>query len=166
MLPTVTFPKLRLAGLTLSCGVGAATPVPLIVTNVGLLPALLTKETCPEAAPVAVGANCVVYVELCPGFNVSGTLTPLKVNPVPDGVICEIVTLTFPVLLTPTDWEPLLPTVTFPKATEEGSAVSCATGTAVPVPLNTKLVGESDALLTNETLPLADPVVDGAKFSE
>lgn len=87
-------------------------------------------------------------------------------NPVPDGVICEIVTLTFPVLVTATDCVPLLPTVTFPKATVDGLALNCATGAGAPVPLNARLVGESDALLTNETLPLIDPVAEGAKFTK
>ena len=87
-------------------------------------------------------------------------------NPAPDGVICEIVTLTFPVLVTATDCVPLLPTVTFPKATVDELAVICATAAWAPVPLNARLVGESDALLTNETLPLMVPVADGAKFSK
>ena len=53
-----------------------------------------------------------------------------------------------------------------PKATVDGLAVSCATGAGDPVPLNARLVGESDALLTNETLPPIDPFAEGAKFSE
>ena len=87
-------------------------------------------------------------------------------NPVPDGVICEIVTLTFPVLVTASDCVVVLPTVMLPKATVGGLAVSCATGAGEPVPLNARGVGESDALLTNETLPLIDPVADGAKLSK
>ena len=59
-LPTITLPKLTLVGLIASCPIGAATPEPLRVTEVGLLEALLTNATCPEALPVVLGANCAV----------------------------------------------------------------------------------------------------------
>jgi hypothetical protein len=59
LLPTSTLPKLKPVALTLSCGAGAATPVPVRDT-VGLLEALLTNEICPEALPAEVGANCAV----------------------------------------------------------------------------------------------------------
>ena len=60
LLPTVTLPKLSLVGLVVSCAAGAVTPVPVIETEVGLLDALLTKETWPDALPAAVGANCTL----------------------------------------------------------------------------------------------------------
>ena len=46
LLPTATFPKLRLVGLAVSCDV-AATPVPLMAIVVGEVGALLTKDTPP-----------------------------------------------------------------------------------------------------------------------
>jgi hypothetical protein len=57
LLPTVTFPKLTVVGLVVSCAVGAGAPVPVIETEIGLLAALLTKDTWPEALPATVGAN-------------------------------------------------------------------------------------------------------------
>jgi hypothetical protein len=60
LLPSVTLPKLMFVGLVVSCAVGTGAPVPAIETEVGLLEALLTKETCPDALPAAVGTNCAV----------------------------------------------------------------------------------------------------------
>ena len=60
VLPKLTLPKLMLEGLAVSCTTGAAIPLPLSETSVGLLAALLTKEICPEALPVEAGANCAV----------------------------------------------------------------------------------------------------------
>ena len=65
-----------------------------------------------------------------------------------------------PVLLTEIDCVPLLPTVTLPKLTLPGLAVSCA---AVPVPVSETFAGELEALLTTETFPAAAPIVEGAK---
>jgi len=59
LLPTVTLPKPALAGLTDSCGVGAATPEP-VSGRIGLLAALLANEIWPEALPTDAGANCAV----------------------------------------------------------------------------------------------------------
>ena len=55
---TVTLPKLRLAVLTESCGLGAAVPVPLRVTTAELAVAeSLVMVTWPVSDPVAVGLN-------------------------------------------------------------------------------------------------------------
>jgi len=59
LLPTATLPKESDVGVTFRV-VGNATPVPLNETKVGLLDALLTKETCPEALLADVGANLAV----------------------------------------------------------------------------------------------------------
>ena len=56
VLPTVTFPKFKEVGDTLSVVV---TPVPLRAT-VGLVEALVVNEICPEALPAEAGANCTV----------------------------------------------------------------------------------------------------------
>jgi len=60
LLPTLTLPKRALVGLGVSRPAGAAAPVPVRETRVGLLEALLTNEICPEALPAEVGANCAV----------------------------------------------------------------------------------------------------------
>ena len=54
---TVTFPKLKLAVVTVNCGF-AATPVPLRA-NTAVVPVveLLVMVSCPAAAPAAVGRN-------------------------------------------------------------------------------------------------------------
>ena len=59
LVPVVTLPKLTVVGVAVSWAKGAAAPVPFSDT-VGFVVALLTKETCPEAAPTAVGAKVTV----------------------------------------------------------------------------------------------------------
>lgn len=54
----VTSPNVRLAALSVSCGLVAAVPVPLrLTTAVLLLDESLCIVSCPDAAPVAVGSN-------------------------------------------------------------------------------------------------------------
>lgn len=88
---------------------------------------------------------------------------PLAVNPAPDTVTCEIVTLLFPVLLREIDCEPLaLPTSTFPKlklVTLGESRKVCA----VPLPDNAMVVGEFVALLVTVMLPVMLPATVGEK---
>ena len=55
--PTVTLPKLRVAGEMPSCGFTAATPVPLDCSTAGEFCALLTNLVLAEAAAAAVGVN-------------------------------------------------------------------------------------------------------------
>lgn len=71
----------RLAQLSpLSTG----TPVPLTPTTVEVPPAeLLVTDTCPLAAPAAVGSNCTLSVSVWPGDNVAGSTTPAIEKPVP-----------------------------------------------------------------------------------
>lgn len=54
LLPTKTFPKLKLGGLAVSC---PCTPVPLKTIVAGDPGALLLMEMLPAALPVAAGAN-------------------------------------------------------------------------------------------------------------
>lgn len=61
VVPVMTFPKLRLAGLTPNERT-AAVPVPARATEVGDVPALLTIEIFPETAPTAVGRKATVIV--------------------------------------------------------------------------------------------------------
>ena len=55
--PTVTLPKLRLAGLTANCALAGATPVPVKDLAVGEFVALLVNPAWPDAAPEAFGLN-------------------------------------------------------------------------------------------------------------
>jgi len=55
----VTSPKLRLAALSVNCGLVAALPVPVRLTTAGLLlDELLSTVNRPDTGPVVVGSNC------------------------------------------------------------------------------------------------------------
>src|SRR2546426_12324971 len=69
LLPTDTFPKLRLVGLAENCSV-AARPVPLRGLAVGEPGALLTSETLPDTLPTPAGAKATLKFVLCPGVKV------------------------------------------------------------------------------------------------
>src|SRR5215472_9806988 len=83
-LPTVTLPKLRLAGLGASSRV---TPVPESETVAGELVALLTTERLPVTLPVAVGSKLAVKVVLFPALRVKGREIPATLKPAPTTVI-------------------------------------------------------------------------------
>ena len=48
---------------------------------------LFVIKRLPEALPIAVGANLVVKVTLCPPANVNGSGGALTVNPPPDTTV-------------------------------------------------------------------------------
>jgi len=85
-------------------------------------------------------------------------------KPDPEGLICETVTFTFPVLLIAMACVLLLPTLTLLKLVLAGVAVSCASGAAAPAPVRGKIFDELK-LLINDTLPLAGPEAVGAKVT-
>ena len=81
VLPSFTFPKLRLVGFALRAP--GATPVPDTgMVSVGLVAVEVTVRL-PLIAPGAVGANLTVNVALCPPVSVTGAAIPLMLNPVP-----------------------------------------------------------------------------------
>jgi hypothetical protein len=81
---TVTPPKLRLAALTVNCGLAAAVPVPFRATTaVEPVDEVLLIVICPLADPVVVGRNCTCNVIDCVGFSVTGKLPPMIVKPAP-----------------------------------------------------------------------------------
>jgi len=81
LLPTVTFPKLRLVGFDPS--VPCVTPVPVTgMVRVGL-DAVEVIVTLPLALAVDVGANLTLKVALWPAVRVSGVVMPLRLKPVP-----------------------------------------------------------------------------------
>ena len=83
-------------------------------------------------------------------------------NPVPVALSWLMVTLPFPVLVKVTACVLLVPTVTFPKPIEMGEAASCR---VTPVPERAIEVGELEALLMTERLPLALPPEVGANVA-
>jgi len=158
VLPTTTLPKLRLAGFAPKAP--GATPVPDTgMVRVGL-DALEVRLTLPEALPAADGANETLKVVLWPAVRVSGTLVPLRLNPVPPAAACEMVTLVPPVLVTVSDSVCVLPTTTLPKLRLVGFAPK-APG-ATPVPDSGMVRVGLDALEVRVTLPEVLPAADGA----
>ncbi|HEY4978236.1 MAG TPA: hypothetical protein VII25_03640, partial [Candidatus Acidoferrum sp.] len=122
---------------------------------------MLTIETFPLSDPADGGLNCTVMVNACEADNVTGVPAPLKLYPVPLMLICEIVTLAFPVLVIVTFCCAELPVFTLPKLrlVELSEIVAVA---AIPVPLKATVLGEVGALLTSETLPVTAPADCGA----
>ena len=90
--------------------------VPLKAT-VAVLPVdeLLLIESCPVAAPVAVGPNCTCSVIDCVGFNVAGKLPPAMVKPAPEIAAEFTVTGDVPVDVSVNDCVVAVFTVTLPK---------------------------------------------------
>ncbi len=123
LLPTVTLPRLRVAGETLRVPT-AVVPVPESgMVNVGF-EAFEVTVTFPLADPALVGANLTVKVVLCPAPRVKEELMPLKVNPVPLIATLETETLDPPLFVIVPDRDWFDPTVTFPKLTDDGDELS------------------------------------------
>jgi len=72
-------------------------PVPVTVAEAVEFAALLRIVTPPLAAPVAPGAKVILNDVLCPGFNTTPLDTPVAVNPAPETVTCDNVTVAVPV---------------------------------------------------------------------
>ena len=81
LLPTVTLPKLRLAGF--EPRVPCVTPVPDNgMVRVGF-DAVEVMVTLPLALAADRGANLTLKVALWPAVRVTGVVIPLRLNPVP-----------------------------------------------------------------------------------
>ena len=83
--PVVTLPKFSDAGAIPRVSV-AAIPVPVRLTEVGEVGALLAIETFPEADPTALGRKATVIVVCCPALTFNGSVKPLTLKPEPLGV--------------------------------------------------------------------------------
>lgn len=93
--PAATSPKVTLVGSELNIGVGLVPKPPSEIAKDGL-DALLVIWILPEALPAVVGANAAVKEMLPPAFTVAGTFKPLRLNPAPEAVAWEMVTLALP----------------------------------------------------------------------
>jgi hypothetical protein len=81
LFPTITLPKLRLAGFDPKAP--GVTPVADSgIVRLGL-EALEVMVTAPVALPAAVGVNVALKVALWPEASVTGAVMPLIVKPVP-----------------------------------------------------------------------------------
>jgi hypothetical protein len=161
---TVTLPKLRLAALTASWGLGAVVLVPLRATTAVVLPVdeLLVIVICPLADPVAVGKNCTCSVTVWVGFNVTGRLPLTIVKPVPMIAAELTVTGAVPVDVNVNDCVAAVFTVTLPKLKVPVLTVKCGLGAAVLVPPKvTCAVEPVDESLLIVIWPLAVPITVG-----
>ena len=139
-------------------------PVPERAIVAGEPLALLVTVTAPVAFPATVGLKITPKVRLCVGVRVAGVPAPLRLNPVPAARMLEIITLPFPVLVTVTDCVADAPVSTLPKLRfcelNESTWVD-----ATPEPFKPITAGLFGALLTIDTLPLAEPADAGANFT-
>jgi hypothetical protein len=97
LLPTVTLPKLRLAGLGDRAPVES--PVPDSETLSDGFEAFDVTVTVPLALPAAVGLNVTLKVVFAPAASVIGVVTVPKLKLVPLIVTWEIVTVDPPVFV-------------------------------------------------------------------
>ena len=148
---TVTLPKLKVAALTVNCGLGAAVLVPLRDTRLVLpLDELLSIVILPLADPVTVGRNCTCNVIDCVGFSVAGKLPPKMVKP-PPVIVAELtVTGEVPVDVSVNDCVVAVFSVTLPKLKLAALTVNCGLGAAVLVPLRVTCAADpvDESLLT------------------
>ena len=160
--PVVTLPKLRLVGLMLSVRV-AAIPVPLRLTEVGEVGALLTIEMLPDAAPTSVGRKAAVIVVCCPAFTFKGRVKPLMLKAEPDSVIWLICKVAVPVFLMISAWDDVLPTTAFPKLMDVELTWMAGAGAAFTVSVAAALVTVPAVFVTTtrNVEPLSAVVVAG-----
>lgn len=93
--PTTTLPKLRLAGLNVS----GVTPVPVRVTNCGLVTALSVKVSAPAIAPATRGLKVTLMVQLLLAarepeqLSVSEKSPLAAIEPMPRALVPELVSV-------------------------------------------------------------------------
>lgn len=161
LLPVVTLPNARLAGDTEIAGAAAAAPVPVMLTILLEVDALLEIETLPDDALVVVGANFTLKLAEAPAAIVAGVPIPATEYPVPLATRELSVKLALPVFCTDTvcvaDW----PTVTLPKERADGETAIAGAGADCPVPVSAAVEGEVGASLLIEIVPELLPTVVG-----
>jgi hypothetical protein len=118
-----------------------------------LTPSALTTVMLPVTFSAEAGLNDTFISALCPAANVSGVVIPLTVKFFAFTLICEMVTLPFPLLVTVTLLELAEPAFTLEKLRVLGFAERLI---EVPVlaPVKAKTLGEFGALLEILTVPV------------
>jgi hypothetical protein len=157
VVPVLTFPKATLVGVIAATG-ATATPVPLNETLTG--DALLATAMDPVADPEAVGLKETVPAADWPAASVAGRVNPATLNPAPDAVTEEIVTLTVPLFVSVSALVAVLPTLILPNDIEVGEEDN--TG-ATPVPLTAIANGEVAPSFAILNPPETAPAAVGAK---
>src|SRR5208282_3167953 len=160
-LPSCTLPNARLVGFAVS--VPCVTPVPESAMLKLESDPLDVIVTLPLAAPLAVGANTTLNDVLWPAVSVKGSVSPLKLNPVPLADAAEIVRLDPPVLLSVSLSDFELPVCTLPNARLVGFALKIPGVT--PFPANAMSTVVDDPLTVSDNLPLLEPAPGGVKFT-
>jgi hypothetical protein len=161
LLPTMTFAKLTLEGFAPTRPGVIAVPMSGMF-KFGLV-ALLTMAIFPVDVPAEVGAKVTLKVVLWPAVKVVGSVNPLRLNPLPVAVACEIVTVDPLELLRAALSVCLLLTCSGPKFRLDGFDVSDPA--ARPVPERGRLRVGFDASLVMFRFPLALPIACGAKVT-
>ena len=101
------------------------TPVPASgMLKFGLDPSEVML-TLPVTAPLAAGANTTEKFVLWPGVNVVGTVSPLRLKPLPLVEAAEIVRLVLPEFVRVPERVFEFPITTLPKLKLEGVGTSC-----------------------------------------
>jgi hypothetical protein len=119
--------------------------------------------TLPLAFATDCGVKVTLKLALCPAVSVTGAVIPVTVNPVPLTPTWEMVTLEPPVLVTVSDTDWLLPTITLPKFSLAG--LSANWPLATPVPVSERVAELLEALLVRENAALKAPAALGANTS-
>lgn len=161
LLPEVTVPKFKLAGLT-PREVLAAEPVPLTPITNGEGTPLVTNVIEPLTGEVELGANTALNVALEFGAIVVDIDKPVRPTPAPLAANCEKVNVALPLFLSVIGCEFVSPTTTFPKLTLNALA---DTNACEPIPLNEIAAGELAVLLPMDTAPMDAPGPVGANVT-
>jgi len=114
----------------------------------------------PLTPPVAVEVNFAENEVLCPALSVRGSVSPLRLKPVPLAEAAEIVTLVPPELVRDSVSVFELPTDTFPKFRLVGFGVIWPGVT--PLPVREMFSGEPGASETIAIFPFAEPAAVGS----
>lgn len=155
-------PKVRLVGLAAS-DPGVA-PVPESgMLRLGFDP-FEVMLMLPLTVPVAAGAKRAEKVAFCPAFRVNGSVSPLRLKPLPVAAAAEIVRLVPPELVSVPESDFEAPVATLPKLRLVGFATKSPA--VVPVPESGRLTLPCAPVVVNVTLPLKVPLLVGAKIME
>src|SRR5215469_1082889 len=158
LMPTVTVPKFRLAGLR-----PRAVPVPLRETVCGEPTALSVIDRMPLSWPIALGLKETSIVQLAPTASVAGHW--LVLMKLPCTVTLEMVTAAFPVLVTVTVCEALImPMGTTPKVRLLGATETVMPPFEPPLPSRMDAVFEDRLATARSSVPsrLKSPVASPA----
>ena len=159
--PTLTVPKLRLFGLTVTCGLVRAMPVLVnLIAVLSCLSALLLMVSIPLAVLASTGAVVTSSVTVCLGFRVIGNVAPDTVNSALLIVVELIVNGAVPVDVTLIVNIAVDPTVTLPKLRVFGLTVTCGLPRATPVLVTVIVIdGFAEELLLTVKVPVIAPIL-------